>query len=66
VRALTLYHREGCHLCEAMERELLPLLAAHGWGLERVDVDGDPALAWPGAGASSAATASTATPSRRS
>lgn len=45
MRALTLYHREGCHLCEAMERELLPLLAAHGWRLERVDVDSDPGLA---------------------
>jgi len=45
VRVLTLYHREGCHLCEAMERELAPLLAARGWRLERVDVDSDPALA---------------------
>lgn len=45
MRALTLYHREGCHLCEAMERELVPLLAARGWRLERVDVDEDPALA---------------------
>ncbi len=45
MRVLTLYHREGCHLCEAMERELAPLLAAHGWRLERVDVDSDPALA---------------------
>ncbi len=45
MRVLTLYHREGCHLCEAMERELAPLLAARGWRLERVDVDSDPALA---------------------
>jgi len=45
VRLLTLYHREGCHLCEDMERELAPLLAARGWRLERVDVDTDPMLA---------------------
>ena len=44
MRVLTLYHREGCHLCEAMERQLAPLLAARGWRLERVDVDADPAL----------------------
>lgn len=41
--ALTLYHRQGCHLCEQM---LAELRALHGEALSilLVDVDGDAAL----------------------
>lgn len=41
---LTLYLRHGCHLCEAMLRQLQPLQAELGFELETVDIDGDPAL----------------------
>jgi thioredoxin reductase (NADPH) len=40
-RALTLYLREWCSLCEQMERALQPLVAAGSIELRRVDVETD-------------------------
>lgn len=42
---LTLYVREGCHLCEDMAEGLAELFGEDAFELERVDVDADPALA---------------------
>lgn len=42
---LTLYGRSGCHLCEDMEEAVLNFQREWGFVLERLDVDGDPALA---------------------
>jgi len=44
-RTLTLYSREGCHLCEEMRAELEPWRERLGFRLEVVDVDADPSLA---------------------
>lgn len=41
---LTLYGREGCHLCEQMLEALRPWQARYGFALEVVDVDTDPRL----------------------
>lgn len=41
---LTLYLRHGCHLCEAMLAQLQPLQDELGFGLQTVDIDGEPAL----------------------
>ena len=41
---LTLYYREGCHLCEDMEGLLYELLPADSFSLERIDIDDDPQL----------------------
>ena len=41
---LTLYHREGCHLCEAMLQALLGLQPQLGFALQTVDIDRDPEL----------------------
>ncbi|GAB4166057.1 MAG: glutaredoxin family protein [Rhodocyclaceae bacterium] len=43
--ALTLYGREGCHLCEAMEAALQRLRPRFAFDLACVDIDDDPALA---------------------
>ncbi|MGD2073583.1 MAG: glutaredoxin family protein [Gammaproteobacteria bacterium] len=43
-RELTLYYREGCHLCDEMLQALRGLQPRLGFGLRLVDVDGDPAL----------------------
>lgn len=43
-RALTLYGRSGCPLCDEMAAALGPLVAARGVGLRQVDVDADPLL----------------------
>ena len=42
--ALTLYSRSYCHLCDDMAAALEPLRDEFGFGIERVDVDRDPAL----------------------
>lgn len=42
--ALTLYSRSYCHLCDDMAAALEPLRTEFGFGIERVDVDRDPAL----------------------
>ena len=41
---LTLYYREGCHLCEAMLQALRGLQSHLGFELTRVDIDRDPRL----------------------
>ena len=41
---LTLYFRQGCHLCEDMERQLLALAEIEPFLIERVDVDSRPEL----------------------
>jgi len=41
----TLYHRENCHLCEAMLQALRGLQPQLGFDLKLVDVDRDPELA---------------------
>ncbi|MFB9156779.1 glutaredoxin family protein [Chromobacterium violaceum] len=41
---LTLYFREYCSLCHQMLAELSPWRERHGFELEVVDVDADPAL----------------------
>ena len=44
VSQLTLYYREGCHLCEDMLQALRGLQPSLGFGLRLVDVDRDPEL----------------------
>ncbi len=44
MRELTLYTRQGCHLCEDIERQLQPWLDSGRIGLRRVDIDDDPGL----------------------
>jgi glutaredoxin len=41
---LTLYYREGCHLCEEMLQALRGLQPRLGFELRLVDVDRDPGL----------------------
>lgn len=42
--SLTLYYREGCHLCEDMEEQLYELLDANSFSLKKVDIDSCEAL----------------------
>jgi thioredoxin reductase (NADPH) len=41
---LTLYYREGCHLCQLMLQALQGLQLRLGFELALVDIDGDPDL----------------------
>jgi len=41
---LTLYFREGCHLCSEMEQLVGELLDASEYRLEKVDIDQKPEL----------------------
>ena len=41
---LTLYSRDGCHLCEDMEVQLNELAAEHDFSVNRIDIDSQPAL----------------------
>lgn len=41
---LTLYWRDGCHLCEDLEQTLAELVDASRYQLTRVDIDQDEAL----------------------
>ena len=41
---ITVYSRQGCHLCEVLIEELLPLVRGKAT-VSVVDIDGDPALA---------------------
>jgi len=41
---LTLYYRQGCHLCEDLEQQLGELLAPGSHRLKRVDIDEDEIL----------------------
>jgi glutaredoxin len=42
---VVLYTRHGCHLCEQARGRLEAARRRHGFTLEEVDVDADPALA---------------------
>jgi len=41
---LTLYYRDGCHLCEDLEQQLGELLDAGSYRLQKVDIDADDVL----------------------
>jgi len=41
---LTLYYREGCHLCETMLQALRSLQPCLGFDISLVDIDRDPGL----------------------
>jgi glutaredoxin len=43
-RRVTLYHAEGCHLCESAQRVLAGVRAEVPFELEEVDITGDPEL----------------------
>jgi glutaredoxin len=43
-RDVTMYMREGCHLCAEAKATMAPVLAAVGARLQEVDIDDDPAL----------------------
>ena len=43
-RKITLYTREGCHLCEEARLAITPLLREYGATLRGVDIDDDPIL----------------------
>jgi glutaredoxin len=43
-RDLTLYSRPGCHLCDAMKKQIAPLVAKFKAHLREVNIDEDPIL----------------------
>jgi glutaredoxin len=43
-RDVTMYMREGCHLCEEAKVAMAPILAALAARLQEVDIDDDPIL----------------------
>jgi glutaredoxin len=43
-REITLYTREGCHLCDEARVAIIPLLREFGASLREVDIDDDPVL----------------------
>jgi len=43
-KALVLYSRPGCHLCDVMLGELQPLVQEYGLKVRVVDISADPAL----------------------
>jgi glutaredoxin len=43
-RDVTMYVREGCHLCEEAKAAMAPVLAALGARLQEIDIDDDPVL----------------------
>jgi glutaredoxin len=43
-RDVTMYVREGCHLCEEAKAAMAPVLKALGARLQEVDIDDDPVL----------------------
>jgi glutaredoxin len=43
-RAITLYTRDGCHLCDDAKAAISPLLAEFGATLREVDIDDNPLL----------------------
>ena len=42
--AFTLYHREGCHLCEGMLRDLQMLSSISAFTVQQIDIDQDEKL----------------------
>jgi glutaredoxin len=43
-RDVTLYTREGCHLCDEAKTVMMPLLSQFGAPLHEIDIDDDPVL----------------------
>jgi glutaredoxin len=43
-RVVTLYHAQGCHLCERAREQLGELREELGFELREVDIEGDPGL----------------------
>jgi glutaredoxin len=43
-REITLYTREGCHLCEEAKAAILPLVSEFGATFREVDIDDEPLL----------------------
>jgi len=43
-RDITLYTREGCHLCDEARTQILSIIGEFGAQLHEVDIDDDPAL----------------------
>ena len=43
-RDVTLYTREGCHLCDSAKQVMQPILKEYGARLTEVDIDRDPVL----------------------
>jgi glutaredoxin len=43
-REVTMYTREGCHLCDEAKAVMAPLLSEYGAKLREVDIDDDPIL----------------------
>ncbi|MDR2261743.1 MAG: glutaredoxin family protein [Azoarcus sp.] len=43
-RMFTVLGRQWCHLCHDMVAALEPIAVRHGWRMEVLDVDEDPAL----------------------
>jgi glutaredoxin len=43
-REITLYTREGCHLCEEAKAAILPLVSEFGVTFREVDIDDNPVL----------------------
>jgi glutaredoxin len=43
-RDVTMYMREGCHLCEEAKTAIAPVLTVLGARLQEVDIDDDPVL----------------------
>ena len=43
-KELTLYYREGCHLCDDMAFSLQEMIAGANWTIRRIDIDRDEAL----------------------
>jgi glutaredoxin len=43
-RDVTMYMREGCHLCEEAKAVMAPIVNALGARLQEVDIDDDPVL----------------------
>jgi glutaredoxin len=43
-RDLTLYSRPGCHLCDAMKKQIAPLVSHFKANLREVNIDDDPIL----------------------
>ncbi|SEP99718.1 Glutaredoxin-like domain [Ectothiorhodospira magna] len=41
---VTLYHRQGCHLCERMAQALRPLQEELAFDIQEKDIDEDPVL----------------------
>ncbi len=44
MKQLSLYLRNGCHLCEAMEAELLPFVASSALEVQRIFIDNNEKL----------------------